>query len=166
MVEKTAEIPTATERKDTQETYEKLTDSRTVGEAAQVVARLKMPNGMCQVYNRLPKTFEKMFDGRPYKFEANSTMVLPQEIADFLYRTSVVLYEPETGQAVRALVTQEDPDFGVPYVADLGPELLSREVTDNYIQRGTNGVPTKARVVVVKGGGYDQGRPVSQINRV
>jgi hypothetical protein len=71
-----------------------------------------------------------------------------------------------TGEAVRALVTTDDPKYGVPYVADLGPELLSREISDNYIQRGTGGLNTHAKVIAVRGGGYDNGKPASGRSRI
>ena len=121
---------------------------------------------MRYVYNRLPHSFEKFFDGIPYKWEANEELVLPDEIAQFMYRTSIVSYEPVTGEAIRALVTTEDEKYGVPYVAELGPELLSREVTDNYIQRGTGGLSTKAKIIAVKGSGYMDGKKVAFNSRL
>lgn len=156
-----AELTSANEAKEMQETFEALTDAKGQGQAEQAVAIMQTPPGSKWVYNRLNKSFEKFFDGIPYKFAAHAKMVLPEAIAEFLWRTSVVSYEPASGIAVRALVTPEDSDFGVPYVVELGPELMSREVNDNYIERGTGGVPTKAKIVTVAGGGYDGGRQIA-----
>ena len=140
-----------------------------LGESQRVLAMLregKRTTGQRFVYNRLPFKFEKFFDGRPFEFDAHEEVSLPVEIAEFMYRNSVIPYEPVTGEAVRALVTTEDEQYGVPYLNAIGPELLSREVSDNYIQRGTGGVPTTAKVVAVKGGGYDNGRPASGRSRL
>lgn len=131
------------------------------GKQALAILREDAHSGFRFVYNRLPQKFEKFFDGRPYKWEANEERSLPSDIAEFMYRNSVVSYEPVTGTAVRALVTTADEKYGVPYVADLGPELMSREVSDNYTQiPAKDGLVTKAKIVTVKGGGYDQGRPI------
>jgi hypothetical protein len=141
-------------------------EKQSQGNAERVFAALQKAPGMQYVYNRLGTVFEKFFDGIPYTFEPHKHQALPDYIAEFMYRTSVIKLEPETGEAVRALVTPEDSTFGVPYDIDPGLELISREVTDNYVQRGTDGVPTKAKVVSVKGGGFDQGRRAGPTSRV
>jgi hypothetical protein len=163
---KVEELASAEESAAVQATFEELTDAKTQGAAEQAVATMQTPPGSKWVYNRLNQPFEKFFDGIPYKFQAHAKMVLPDAVAEFMWRTSVVSYEPASGLAVRALVVPEDTDFGVPYVAALGPELMSRAVEDNYIQRGTGGIPTKAKIVPVRGGGYDSGRQVSTESRI
>lgn len=151
---------------ETQETYEKLTDAQTHGEAAQVMARLQVPTGSKLVYNRLSVEYEKFFDGVPYRWKPGESRLFPSDVAEFFERGSVVSLEPMTGQEVRALVTHENPEYGVPYVAELGEELISREVSDNYVGRGTGGVPTKVKLLPVAGGGYDRGRPTSGRSRL
>jgi|SRR3990172_353686 len=136
------------------------------GKAQGTGALFQRAPGTDMVYNRLSKPFEKHFDGTPFRWESHETVSLPTDIAQFMYRTSVVSYEPVTGKAVRALVTPEDETFGIPYGIELGPELLDRSISDNYIQRGTDGVPTAAKLVEVKGGGYDQGRKISSASRL
>jgi len=148
-----------------QEVFETL-HAESSGQGARAFAMLREKSGMRYVFNRLAFPFEKFFDGRPYKWESHEELPLPEDIAAFMYRTSVVSYEPVTGIAIRALVTTEDDKYGIPYVAELGPELLSREVSDNYTQRGTGGLPTKAKLITVKGGGYDQGRPIAVPSRL
>lgn len=157
----TSDVPTP----GAQEAFETL-HNETVGKGEIAMALLRQTPGMQYVYNRLPIAFEKFFDGIPYKWQPNETFALPTDIAEFMYRTSVVSYEPVTGTAVRALVTPADNSFSVPYVAELGPELISRTVTDNYTQRGTGGLPTHAKIIAVKGGGYDQGRPIAVPSRL
>lgn len=142
-------------------------EKKDAGEAKHAPALLKKaPQGSEFVFNRLNKKFEKLFDGFPYVFEPLEERLMPKAIAEFMYRGSVIKYEPVTGREIRALVTPDDPDYGQPYEEDLGIELLDRSVNDNYTQRGTNGVPTKAKTVEVKGGGYDQGRKVTTGSRL
>ena len=148
-----------------QEAFEMLHD-QVVGKGELAAALLRQVPGVKFVYNRLPVAFEKFFDGMPYKWQPNETLPMPTHIADFMYSQSCVSYEPVTGQTVRALVTPDDDHYGIPYTADLGPELLSREVSDNYTQRGTGGLPTSAKIIAVKGGGYDQGRPIGARSRL
>ena len=124
------------------------------------------PRGSEFIYNRLATTFEKFFDGFPYTFEPHETRLMPVDIANFMYRTSVISFEPVTGRETRALVTPEDEFFNVPYDQEIGPELIDRSVNDNYIQRGTDGVPTKAKTVKVPGGGFDGGRKVTTESRL
>lgn len=110
------------------------------------------PPGWKKVYNRLNKDFEKFFDGRAFPFKAHETQLLPEDIANFMDRTSLVLFDTATGESVRALVLETDPDFEKPHDGDLGPELLVRTTNDNYIGRGTDGVKTQAKVIPVRGG--------------
>jgi hypothetical protein len=123
------------------------------------------PRGSEYIYNRLDHPFEKLFDGAVYEFDAHEQRLMPYDLAQFMYRTSVISFEPVTGQAVRALVTTEDPEYGVPYDKPLGLELMDRSVSDNYTQRGTDGVPTKVKILPVPGGGFDQGRRIEKAAR-
>lgn len=137
------------------------------GEAIHAMALLKpAPKGSEYIFNRLNRKFEKLFDGLPYIFDAFEERLMPKAIADFMYRSSVIKYEPVTGREVRALVTPDDPDYGQPYEEDPGIELFDRSLSDNYTQRGTNGVPTKAKTVEVVGGGYDKGKKVTTGSRL
>ena len=136
------------------------------GQAERAATMLREKSGIRYVYNRLAVSFEKFFDGRPYKWESHEAIPLPEDVAKFMYSTSVVSYEPVTGQAVRALVTTDDEKYGIPYVAELGPELISREISDNYTQRGTGGLPTKAKIVAIRGGDYDMGKRIALGSRI
>ncbi len=151
---------------ETQETYEKLTEARTTGEASQALAHLQVPRGSKLVYNRLAVPYEHFYDGQPQRWEPGESRLLPADVANWFEEKSVVSLEPVTGQEIRALVTHENEDYGVPYVVDLGPELISRDVSDNYVGKGTGGVPTKSKIIPVAGGGYDKGRPTSGKSRL
>lgn len=142
------------EKKDTQDTMK-------------AVALLKAaPRGSQFIYNRLNTVFEKMFDGMPYTFDPHEERLMSVDIAAFMSRTSAISYEPVSGQTVFALVTPDDPFYGVPYEQPFGKELIDRSVTDNPMGRGTGGIPTQAKIVEVKGGGFDNGRRIDKGSRL
>jgi len=113
-----------------------------------------MPEGFRLVYNRLNKKFERMFDGRTFGFAPHETLMLEEQIAEFIALRSVIKYDPFTTEAVHALVMNGDPDFERPYEEPLEEELMSRKTTDKYFLGNTGGAPTHPEVVPVPGGAY------------
>ena len=110
-----------------------------------------LPPGFRLVYNRLDRKFERMYDGVPYCFSPHETLLLPQQVAEFVAPRSVIKYDPFSGEAIHALVMDGDPDFERTYEEPLGDELLSRETSDKYAL-GNTSEKTHAEVMKVPGG--------------
>lgn len=101
------------------------------------------------VLNRYMEPVEIQFDAAynpdsPYVWQPGEVKALPQEVAMFCRRKSVIKEDPITGKQVRALVVQgvdkdyEDQPTGVsPLMPHRGPELLDRSNMDKAAQEVT-----------------------------
>lgn len=136
-----------------------------IAEAASTVDKttLKKIVGSEYIYNRLDRKFEKQYDGAVYIFDAHEVRLMPEAVARWFWAKSVISYEPVTGQEVRALVTPEDPTFGVPFEGRLGPELFDRSLEAPVRIDGLN---LTSKIVAVKGGGYDKGKKIEGASRL
>lgn len=138
-------------------------EAKEQGEAERVFAALKHIPGSEYIYNRLPKKFEKQYDGNVYIFDPHETRLMPEADARWFWAHTVISYEPVTGLEIRALVTPEDPAFGVPYTKAFGPEWIDRSMSP---KTKVDGLELTPRIVTVKGGGYDQGKQIDKPDRV
>jgi hypothetical protein len=127
------------------------------------LAKLRKIPGSEYIYNRLPKKFEKTFDGAPYVFEPHEIRLMPEAQATWFWAHTVISYEPVTGTEVRALVTTQDPMFGVPYDEPIGPELIDRSMAQPI---KVDGLTLKPSFVPVKGGGFESGKAIERPERV
>ena len=116
----------------------------------------KAPPGFCWVYNRLPRSYEAMFDFRMFEFGPNESRLMPDDVALFLTSNSIISVDLSTSKGVRALVAQyresgkENPEFGQPYTTPPGDEVIDRSSGDNPMGRGTGGIKTHAAKIAVK----------------
>ena len=113
---------------------------------------LALPAGFRLVYNRLNRKYERMFDGVVYQFDPHETLMLAEQVAEFISVRSVVSFDPFMNESVHALVMNGDPDFERPYDEPLEDELMSRKTTDKYFLGNTGGAPTHPEVIAVPGG--------------
>ncbi len=105
----------------------------------------KAPPGFQWVYNRLPRTYEAMFDFKSYSFEPHETRLMQDDTALFLTANSIVKVDLSTSTGVRALVAQDSQVFGQPYDEDPGDEAIDRSSGDNPMGWGTReGIKTHA----------------------
>jgi len=122
----------------------------------------KIP-GSEYIFNRLNKSFEKMYDGVPYIFEPHEVRLMPEPVARWFWGKSGISYEPLTGVEERALVIPEDETWGIPYEKAIGPEYLDRSMSDSVV---VDGLRLKPGLVTVKGGGYDKGKKIEKPERI
>lgn len=104
------------------------------------------------VFNRLQEDYSTDFDGHPQMFGPNEFRDYDVEIAYFIAANSIIQFG-RGRDTVRALVLENKQTFGVPFPKEVTTkdrvEYIDRVADPNPIGRGTDGVPTKPKIVYV-----------------
>jgi len=109
----------------------------------------KAPFGTTWVFNRLREPYTAHWDSKPIPFGPNEFLPVSAEIAPYIAAESVISFG-RGSDVVRALVVQDKKKFGVPFkegITQYVTELIDRNKDPNPIGRGTDGVPTKPKLI-------------------
>lgn len=112
----------------------------------------KAMRGNVWVFNKLNESFSVDFNSEPQEFEAHEFREYPEPIARFLAAKSTFMFQ-SNNKEVRALVNDGKKGFGEAHpdtvTAKGRIEMIDRGENPNPLGRGTDGVPTKPKVIHV-----------------